>query len=59
MADVHNEAQSGHPSDITKDLKDIAEAHIHESRRFATDEPHKVFPFLLHSDSYKIITVKL
>jgi hypothetical protein len=30
--DVHNEAQSGHPSVITEGLKGTVDAHVHENR---------------------------
>jgi hypothetical protein len=35
--DVQNEAQSGHPSVITEDLKDWVDAHIHQNRQFTID----------------------
>jgi hypothetical protein len=57
--DVHNEAQFGCPSIITKDLKDRVDAHVHENRQFAIDKLHEVFPYVSRSLLYKIVTVQL
>jgi hypothetical protein len=57
--DGHNEAWSGRLSVITKDLKDRVDAHIHEIRRFTTDELHEVFPYVLQTVLYETVTVQL
>jgi hypothetical protein len=56
-SDVHNEAQSGRPSVITKDLKDRVAAHTCEKRLFTIDKLHDVFPYVSRSLLYKIVTV--
>jgi hypothetical protein len=57
--DVHSEMQSGHPSVITRDLKDRVDAHVRENWRFTIDELHEVFPYVSRSVLYEIITVEL
>lgn len=42
LTNVHDEAQSGHPSVITEEMK-TNDAHIRENRRFTTDELHEAF----------------
>jgi hypothetical protein len=57
--DVRNEAQFGHPSVITGDLKDRVEAHIHENTQFITNEPNEVFPYVSQSVLNKTVIVQL